>query len=69
MPAVTRLIVEEYAELDSDGQRGLWRLVDRPEGQNAAGDCDPGLMCYYINHTSKRMDRNPHLAKCDVECG
>jgi hypothetical protein len=35
--------LEEYAELDSDGQKGLWRLLARPVGLNAAGDRDPGI--------------------------
>ena len=30
--------LEEYAELVSDGQKGLWRLLARPVGLNAAGD-------------------------------
>ena len=61
--------LEEFAELDSEGQKLLWRLLARPVGLNAQGDRDPGiktsgkaqanfgLMCYYINHVMKRTDR------------
>jgi hypothetical protein len=60
---------EEYGELDSDGQSRLWRLLARPVGLNANGVRDEGiktsskaqtnfgLMCYYINHLTKRADR------------
>ena len=62
--------LEEFAELDSKGQKLLWRLMARTVGVglNAQGDRDPGiktsrkaqanfgLMCYYINHVTKRMD-------------
>ena len=61
--------MEEYGDLDSDGQQRLWRLMARPVGVNADGVRDPGiktsskaqtnfgLMCYYINHATKRADR------------
>ena len=60
--------MEEYGDLDSDGQQRLWRLMARPVGVNAAGVRDPGiktsskaqtnfgLMCYFINHVTKRAD-------------
>jgi len=60
---------EEYGELDSDGQSRLWRLLARPVGLNPNGVRDEGiktsskaqtnfgLMCYYINHLTKRADR------------
>ena len=35
--------LEEYAELDSDGKKGLWQLLARPVGLNAAGDCNPWI--------------------------
>ena len=61
--------LEEFAELDSEGQKSLWRLLARPVGLNAQGVRDPGiktsgkaqgnfgLMCYYINHVARRTDR------------
>ena len=62
--------LEEYAELDSGGQKSLWQLLARPVGLNAEGERDPGiktsgkaqanfgLLCYYVTHTSKHADRN-----------
>jgi hypothetical protein len=61
--------LEEFAELDSEGQKSLWRLLAWPVGLNANGVRDKGiktsskaqtnfgLMCYYINHLTKRADR------------
>ena len=61
---------EEFGELDSDGQARLWRILARPVGLNAAGVRDEGiktsskaqtnfgLMCYYLNHLTKRADRS-----------
>ncbi|KAL3809730.1 hypothetical protein ACHAXA_011325 [Cyclostephanos tholiformis] len=61
--------LEEFAELDSKGQKSLWHLLAWPVGLNTQGNRDPGikasgkaqanfgLMCYYINHVMKRTDR------------
>ena len=35
--------LEEYAELDSGGQKSLWQLLARPVGLNAEGERDPGI--------------------------
>jgi hypothetical protein len=34
--------LEEFAELDSEGQKLLWRLLARPVGLNAQGDRGSG---------------------------